>query len=436
MTGGAEGSDGAHAPPRSGGATLAMIEGRSGRAVIANTIRDLAQIPAFIRACLSHRDGGSWVFGNIHGFRDNPRYLAEYILHHRPDIGVTWIAQDDEEAQAVRSAGLKVTLRGLPDARRVQRHAGVAVLTHGFRDLDLQHLGGARLVFVWHGTPLKRIALDVRVGARRRSFARIASHIVRFAHRRSFGLVSMFVASGQLEQRRLITAFAASVRRVPNIGSPRFDVIRGGSEYDLIVHGDLRAQLGYGPHDWIVLWLPTHRLEYGDERWLPRLTDEDVERTFGGTDIKLLVKPHPRADWDVFRDRLPTNGPRVRLLPVTDVDVNCLLHVADALISDYSSVVCDYAILNRPIYFLAPDVDTYADNRGLYDPYETLTDNRHHSDWPSLLTAIRADMESPEGGEGRYLVERMNAYLSLNTEADASGRIVDAIVALRGKSKR
>ena len=89
-----------------------MIEGRSGRAVIANTIRDLAQIPAFLSACLSRRDASSWVFGNIHGFRDNPRYLAEYILHHRPDIGVTWVAQNQEEAEAVRSAGLKVTLRG------------------------------------------------------------------------------------------------------------------------------------------------------------------------------------------------------------------------------------------------------------------------------------------------------------------------------------
>ena len=249
-----------------------MIEGRSGRAVIGNTIRDLAKVPAFLSAFLSRRDESSWVFGNIHGFRDNPRYLAEYVVHSRPDIRVTWIAHNAEEAQAAESAGLKVAVRGERDARQVQRRAGVAVFTHGFRDLDLQHLGGARLVFVWHGTPLKRIALDVRVGARRRSFARYASHIVRFIHKRSFGLVSMFVASGQLEQRRFKTAFAAPARRVPNLGSPRFDVIRGGKGYDLIVHGDLRAQLGYQEKDRIVLWLPTHRREYGDERWLPRLS--------------------------------------------------------------------------------------------------------------------------------------------------------------------
>ena len=151
--------------------------------------------------------------------------------------------------------------------------------------------------------------------------------------------------------------------------------------------------------------------------------------------MKLLVKPHPRAGWAVFEDRLPTADPRVRLLQVGDVDVNCLLHIADALITDYSSVVCDYAILNRPIYFLAPDVDMYSDNRGLYDSYDTLTGGRHHSDWGSLLDAIRADTDAPDGGEGRNLAERMNAYLGLNTDDNASGRIVDAVDGLRRKGR-
>ena len=415
---------------RPSGTTLAMIEGRSGRAVIGNTIRDLAQLPAFLSALFRRRDGQSWVFGNIHGFRDSPRYLSEHIQHTRPDIKAHWIAHSEEEADAARAAGLDVALRGQRAAAVLQQHAGVAVFTHGFRDLDLQHVAGSYLVFLWHGTPLKRIALDVGVGrAGRRSFAvRLASRVVRWIHRRSFGLVAMFVASGKLEHKRFVTAFGTSAERVPILGSPRFDVIRGGPEYGRIVNGDLRAQLGYKPEDRIVLWLPTHRRESGDASWLPRLDAGEVDLALGGTNIALLVKPHPRASWDVYEERLPISHPRVRLMPVTDADVNCLLHIADALVSDYSSVVCDYAILDRPLYFLAPDVEQYVDKRGLYDPYETLTGAKHHRDWPSLLDAIRLDFEQAGGGEGHFLARRMADYLGLNNDPDCCRRIVEAVI--------
>lgn len=413
-----------------------MIEGRSARAIIANAVGDLVRLPLFLTGYVRRRQPRSWVIGNIHGFKDSPRYLAEYVLHSRPDLEVTWIAGNSAEADLVRTTGMKVALRGQADARRIQRRAGVAVFAHGFLDLEIEHLAGARIVFVWHGTPLKRIALDVGVGARRVSVARLSSVVVRLVHRLGFRLVSMFVASGELEQRRFMTAFGASAARVPQLGSPRFDVIRGDPAYDLIVHGDLRAQLGFKPEDRIVLWLPTHRREFGDERWLPELTAEDLERALGGTDVKLVVKPHPRANFEVFRERLPMADPRVMLLAAADVDINCLLHIADGLITDYSSVVCDYAILDRPIYFLAPDVESYLDKRGLYDPYDTLTGGHHHADWSSLLAAIRAGLDNPVQGEGHALVMRMNDYLGLNKKPDSIARVVDAIDRLATESVR
>jgi len=413
-----------------------MIEGRSARAIITNAIGDLVRLPLFLTGYLRRREPRSWVFGNIHGFKDSPRYLAEYVLHSRPDLEATWIAGDSAEADAVRSAGIRVALRGQADARRIQRRAGVAVFAHGFLDLEIEHLAGARIVFVWHGTPLKKIALDVGVGARRVSLAGTSSFAVRLVHRLGFRLVGMFVASGELEQRRFMTAFGVSAAHVPQLGSPRFDVIRGGPAYDLIVRGDLRAQLGFKPEDQIVLWLPTHRREYGDEQWLPTLAAEDLERALDGTEVKLVVKPHPRANFDVFRERLPMANPRVRLLPAEDIDINCLLHIADGLITDYSSVVCDYAILDRPIYFLAPDVASYSDKRGLYDPYGILTAGRHHADWASLLSAIRADLDHPGQGEGHALVVRMNDYLGLNRQPGSIGRVVDAIDRLTTESVR
>jgi CDP-glycerol glycerophosphotransferase (TagB/SpsB family) len=139
----------------------------------------------------------------------------------------------------------------------------------------------------------------------------------------------------------------------------------------------------------------------------------------------LLVKTHPYADGEVYRQRLPQST-RLRVLPEADVDVNALLRVADSLVSDYSSAIFDYALLERPIHFFAPDVDTYRDGRGLYAPYEELTGGRHHTDWPPLLAAL-ADAARGVEGEGHQLMRRVAALAANNAAPGSSERIARAV---------
>jgi hypothetical protein len=94
---------------------------------------------------LSHllrRDRRVWVFGNVRGYRDNPRYLAEYLVATESTVRPWWIARDDAEAAAARAAGLRVAIRGRPDAARAQRRAGVAFLSNGFQDLEAPNPAG------------------------------------------------------------------------------------------------------------------------------------------------------------------------------------------------------------------------------------------------------------------------------------------------------
>ena len=50
-----------------------------------------------------------------------------------------------------------------------------------------------------------------------------------------------------------------------------------------------------------------------------------------------------------------------------------LLMVSHVCISDYSSLVFEYSLLERPVLFYAPDLEQYQDWRGFYYPYEEMT---------------------------------------------------------------
>lgn len=356
---------------------------------MARFLRRVTSAARFLGGHLSRRDPRLWVFGNSKGFRDNPRYLAEYVANERPDLTPWWIAQSDAEARKARSAGLSVALRASSEGVRAQSRAGVAFLSNGFGDLEPERLGGAFVVDLRHGKGLKRALLDLD---REPAGIGLVARLRRWMRRRviSFrlGQVDMIVAPGTMAAEMYRTAYSGDTSRIRVLGTPRFDVIAGGVAFERAAGPHLRADLGVAEDDYLVLWLPTWR-EGGDEAWLPTLDEAQLQAAVAGTRIVILVKPHPYSDATIFQQRLPKH-PALRLLPEADVDANCLLRVSDALITDFSSAAFDFALLDRPIHFLVPDIDDYRDGAGLYEPLENLTGGRQYRDWESILPDVRA----------------------------------------------
>ncbi len=55
------------------------------------------------------------------------------------------------------------------------------------------------------------------------------------------------------------------------------------------------------------------------------------------------------------------------------ISINELLTVSDILISDYSSVVFEFSLFERPMIFYTFDIDDYIDKRGLYYDFHEIT---------------------------------------------------------------
>lgn len=84
-----------------------------------------------------------------------------------------------------------------------------------------------------------------------------------------------------------------------------------------------------------------------------------------GEDYVLIYKFHP----------LLLNEPVIdceRILNLNNEDTHDLFTVSDMLVSDFSSIIFDYAFLNKPLYFFVPDLDEYLKTLGCFVDYQKM----------------------------------------------------------------
>ncbi|MER5176817.1 bifunctional glycosyltransferase family 2 protein/CDP-glycerol:glycerophosphate glycerophosphotransferase [Streptomyces sp. NPDC002896] len=146
----------------------------------------------------------------------------------------------------------------------------------------------------------------------------------------------------------------------------------GAPRNDALVRGDkqraasaVRRRLGIPDGNIVVLYAPTRR----DHRqwYVPRLDFDRLVRELGPM-VTLLVRLHPRYAKARIRGlQLRDLQQRGLLLDVTDEpSVEDLMLASDALVTDYSSLMFDYANLDRPIIVHADDWEAYQAAGGTY----------------------------------------------------------------------
>ena len=138
-------------------------------------------------------------------------------------------------------------------------------------------------------------------------------------------------------------------------GMPKADGLVGPAD-----RGTLLRRYGMDERLPLVLFAPT-----GEKHNALEIMGKDVVTAIAQSGrFNLLVKPHdhPKKKIDWFAELAPLEGPRVRL--VRDLDVVPYLRIADALMTDASSVAFEYTLVDRPIIFLdTPKLFTQVEKR-------------------------------------------------------------------------
>lgn len=275
----------------------------------------------------------------------------------------------------------------------------------------------AHYIQTWHGTPLKKLALDM-------DSVNMAGETDIEKYKRNFYentrtwdyLISQNRFSTEIFKR----AFAFD-KTMLEIGYPRNDVLfTKNNEADI---NAIKEKLGLPPDKKVLLYAPTWRDNEYYRKGAYKFTtamDFDLLKESLGEEYVCIVKYHylvkESRDWSTY------NG-FIYNFDMCD-DIALLYLVSDMLITDYSSVMFDYSLLNRPCLFFAYDLDNYKDNlRGFYFDFIEEAPGPIVSTTPELIKAIK------NYNTGEY-AEKYKAFSLKFNHADkgnASDEVVDLI---------
>lgn len=134
-------------------------------------------------------------------------------------------------------------------------------------------------------------------------------------------------------------------------------------------------KLGLNPKQRLLAWLPTYRksvrgklrqdgMECGNVFEMKDVDPDKLNDFLAARDTVLFVKPHPMAEFDRSRSWSHLRLIDQNWLPEHSLSLYEFIGATDALISDISSVVIDYLLLDRPIIHAFPDIEAYSHSRG------------------------------------------------------------------------
>jgi CDP-glycerol glycerophosphotransferase len=289
------------------------------------------------------------VFYNSFGgrFTDSPRAIYDVLARREPGLRHMWLGDSPSFPAATTTVG--------PGSREYFREVGRARwVIANFMMPAYAPRRDVTYVQTWHGTPLKRIGYDnPRYGRDDRGLRRAARDYARWDF-----LVSQNRFSTEIFRR----AFRFD-REVLEVGYPRNDVLNS-PERDTI-RRSVRQELGIPDDVRVLLYAPTFRDEQRDAsgRLSFRLVLDllRMQEALQGQYVVLLRLHH----W-VSAGLGPI--PEQFCRDVSDRrDINELYLAADVLLTDYSSVMFDYAVTRKPIVYFTYDLESYRDDgRGFY----------------------------------------------------------------------
>jgi CDP-glycerol glycerophosphotransferase len=276
---------------------------------------------------------------------DSPRAIFDELRVTRPDLSLVWSLGPAGLRSSDLPRGTRIVNRGSWEYFKVLARARYWVDNFGM-PRDLPKPARTTYLQTWHGTPVKRLFFDTtRVrddAAEKRRFQRLVDRW------------DLLVSPSPFFEHSMVRS-ANFGGRLIHTGVPRTDALVRAHESGLeAATARARQALDLPTDRKILLFAPTYR------------SPEEATAAYTPLDLELLADALGDEWYVLLRDHYFSKpaaiepGLRYFAGDVTTVpDLTTLMLASDALLTDFSSVMFDFALLRRPMLFYAPDLDYY-----------------------------------------------------------------------------
>lgn len=351
-----------------------------------------------------------WIFGSRMGqyFDDNSKYMFQYIYNHEPAVFPVWITKNRSVNNALKEKGYPVYMAGTEESKYLHENARIAFLSVIQNDVEKVHIGTHTKVFqLWHGTPMKKNDL----GALKERYDHVAIASDLFLEKESLGCKNTF--------------------KFELTGYPRNDFLLDDNKPEFVEPAILTKLLT----NKVISFFPTYREQLdpnkkGDQRgkvydvW-SGLDFDKFEKYLKQHNAVFLVKMHVLQS--------PADCPIQLQMEKSDhfivingndplADVYQYLKYTDVMITDYSSILFDFLLLDRPVIFSCFDLHDIDFNRNFRFNYDDITPGRKCMDWKDVFEELKNIFDD---GVDSFAEERnsVNKMFNFYRDAKSAARI-------------
>jgi CDP-glycerol glycerophosphotransferase (TagB/SpsB family) len=333
------------------------------------------------------KDKTIWIFGAWFGqrFSDNPKFFYLYVKYKMEKEGIRpiWICKSEELCKSLKKTEIECYTHNSLKGIYFQLRAAWAFYTHSVSaDLNPKYVGWNTLrLQMWHGVPLKKIMYDNSMETSWLKKNTIYRYMINIHN-------DYVLSPYQALNNIFASAFDLPAERVINSGYPRNDVF--------FVNRTMKKA---DKKSYKVIYMPTFR-QYIDSK--NHLFDETygfdftlIDNVIKTNGIELTIRVHPANSPCDYLLECIENSANIHLSTADDIYDE--IEQYDCLITDYSSIMFDYALTDRPIIFASFDIKQYINSeRGMYYLYEDITAGKQVENWTQLLDQLIKYKKNPE----------------------------------------
>jgi len=329
----------------------------------------LGNLLYFISSFFS-RNEDIWIFGSWGGnlYADNPKYFYDYVKENHKNIRPIWLSRNRQLVARLKKKGVEVyhiySLTGMWFSCR----ASIGVTSHGMIDLNRYACSGLNIVQTWHGIPMKPILRsDPKIEQRKkRNLLKKMAFLFPFLKKElNYEKNLIICSSSEYVTKEMLKKCFGNLSPIKEVGFPRIDGLFDIKKCSLTE----RIASLQNKNIKIGLFMPTYRRK-GEYDIIGEFLNNRIyiEKQLIKENSILFLKIHP---FDFYKIPKKINSQRILIVDSREIDddIYSILRCFDYLITDFSSIIFDYLVLQRPIMLYVPDREDYINKNGafLYD---------------------------------------------------------------------